>query len=156
LAGELLQALARHTLLAASLPETLPDEVDHDIAAAAARAVESQGLGRAAFLVRIAAVAQIFKPIERASFWIGAVVADDVNNLARHPILMPGRPVWVGGRQPLRSLYAARLVERRAGIVAPLDESLAESASARGAMQIAGRRFLFDGALDHPVVDQRR
>jgi 2-dehydro-3-deoxygalactonokinase len=154
LAGELLQTLARHTLLAASLPETLPDEVDHDIAAAAARAVETQGLGRAAFLVRIAAVAQIFNPIERASFWIGAVVADDVNNLARHPILMPGRPVWVGGRQPLRSLYAARLVERHAGIVVPLDESLAESASAWGAMQIAGRRFQFDGPLDHPVVDQ--
>jgi 2-dehydro-3-deoxygalactonokinase len=154
LAGELLQALARHTLLAASLPETLPDEVDHDIAAAAARAVESQGLGRAAFLVRIAALAEIFNPIERASFWIGAVVADDVNNLARHPILMPGRPVWVGGRQPLRSLYAARLVERHAGNVVPLDESLAESASAWGAMQIAGRRFQFDGPLDHPVVDQ--
>jgi 2-dehydro-3-deoxygalactonokinase len=154
LAGELLQALARHTLLAASLPETLPDEVDHDIAAVAARAVESQGLGRAAFLVRIAALAEIFNPIERASFWIGAVVADDVNNLARHPILMPGRPVRVGGRQPLRSLYAARLVERHAGIVVPLDDSLAESASARGAMQIAGRRFQFDGPLDHTVADQ--
>jgi len=154
LAGELLQALARHTLLAASLPETLPDEVDHDIAAVAARAVESQGLGRAAFLVRIAALGKIFNPSERASFWIGAVVADDVNNLTRHPILMPGRPVWVGGRQPLRSLYAARLVERHSGIVVPLDDSLAESASAWGAMQIAGRRFQFDGPLDHPGADQ--
>jgi 2-dehydro-3-deoxygalactonokinase len=150
LAGELLQALARHTLLAASLPETLPEEIDPDIAAAAARAVVSQGLGRAAFLVRIAALGEIFEPIERASFWIGAVVADDVNNLARHPILMPGRAVWVGGRQPLRSLYAARLVECHSGIVSPLDDSLAESASALGALQIAGRRFQIDCAHDTP------
>ena len=52
LAGELLQAVARHTLLAASLPDALPDEVDLEAAGAGARAVVSQGLGRAAFLVR--------------------------------------------------------------------------------------------------------
>jgi 2-dehydro-3-deoxygalactonokinase len=154
LAGEMLQALARHTLLAASLPEILPDEVDHDIAAIAARAVETQGLGRTAFLVRIAALGKIFNPIERASFWIGAVVADDVNNLARHPILRPGRPVWVGGRQPLRSLYTTRLVERRSGPVIPLDDPLAESASALGAMLIAGHRFPGDDPFDLPGADQ--
>jgi 2-dehydro-3-deoxygalactonokinase len=144
LAGELLQTLARHTLLAASLPETLPDEVDPEVAAVAARAVANGGLGRAAFLVRIAALGEVFKPIERASFWIGAVVADDVNNLARHPILAPGRTVWVGGRQPLRSLYAARLVECHPGIVVTLDDPLADSASALGAIRIAGRRYQFD------------
>ena len=47
LGGELLQAVARHTLLAASLPDPLPDEPDPDAVAAGARAVEQQGLGRA-------------------------------------------------------------------------------------------------------------
>ena len=111
-------------------------------------------MGRAAFLVRIAALGKTLNPIERASFWIGAVVADDVNNLARHPILTPGRPVWVGGRQPLRSLYTARLAERHAGPVIPLDDSLAESASALGALRIAGRRFQGDDPLDLPGAGQ--
>ena len=66
----------------------------------------------------------------RASFWIGAVVADDVARLADHPILAPGRPVWVGGRQPLRALYAAGLARRHAGPVVALDDPLAEAASA--------------------------
>jgi 2-dehydro-3-deoxygalactonokinase len=145
LAGELLQAVARHTLLAASLPETLPDEVDPDAAAAGARAVARTGLGRAAFLVRIAALTGSLDPRGRASFWIGATVAADGRALARHPILSPGRPVWVGGRQPLRSLYAADLAGRHAGPVVPLDDRLAESASALGAWEIAARRISLDG-----------
>jgi 2-dehydro-3-deoxygalactonokinase len=145
LAGELLQAAAQHTLLAASLPETLPEEVDPDAAAAGARAVARSGPGRAAFLVRIAALTGSLDPHGRASFWIGASVAADGLALVRHPILCPGRPVWVGGRQPLRSLYAADLAGRHAGPVVPLEEPLAESASAVGAWEIAVRRKSLDG-----------
>src|SRR5262249_32002958 len=54
LAGEILQAVAQHTLLAASLPGALPDDLDHDAAADGARVAGRHGLGRAAFLVRVA------------------------------------------------------------------------------------------------------
>jgi 2-dehydro-3-deoxygalactonokinase len=145
LAGELLQAVATHTLLAASLPENLPDEVDRGAAEAGARAVARDGLGRAAFLVRIAALTRSLRPFERASFWLGAVVQSDVDSLARHSVLAPGRPVWIGGREPLRSLYAALLTERRLGAVTPLGDDLAETASALGALEVLSRRF----ALDH-------
>jgi 2-dehydro-3-deoxygalactonokinase len=141
LAGELLQAVARHTLLAASLPETLPDDLDLDATAAGARAGERYGLGRAAFLVRIAGLAQTLDEPGRASFWIGAAVAADLYHLARHPILGHGRPVWVGGRQPLRSLYATGLARSHSGPVVPLDDLLAESASALGALEVATRRI---------------
>ncbi len=148
LAGELLQAAAHQTLLAASLPETLPEDVDPDAAAAGARAVARHGPGRAAFLVRIAALTGSLDPRGRASFWIGASVAADGLALARHPILSPGRTVWVGGRQPLRSLYAADLAGRHPGPVVPLDDRLAESASARGAWEIAVRRISFPAPTD--------
>ncbi len=92
LAGELLQVVAKHTLLAASLPGELPDQVDRDAAEAAGRAVARDGLGRAAFLVRIAALTQALSAYERASFWIGAVVQSDVDSLARHSILRPVVP----------------------------------------------------------------
>jgi 2-dehydro-3-deoxygalactonokinase len=147
LAGELLQAVARHTLVASSLPASLPEYVDLDAASAGERAVEQDGLGRAAFLVRIAALSQGLNLAERASFWIGAVVADDVINLVRHSMLTPGRSVWVGGRQPLRGLYAATLARRHSGRVVAIPDWLAEAASAMGALEIASRRRDLDRAL---------
>ncbi len=144
LAGEFLQVVAKHTLLAASLPGDLPDEVDRDAAEAGGRAVARDGLGRAAFLVRIAALTQALSAFERVSFWIGAVVQSDVNSLVRHSILAPGRPVWIGGREPLRSLYASWLGRRHLGMVAPLDHALADAASALGAIETVSRRIVLD------------
>ena len=106
LAGELIQSVARHTLIAASLPAELPRALDIETAEAGARATQGQGLERAAFLVRVAALPGTMSPEQLASFWVGAVAADDAGHLARHPILARSPPVWVGGREPLRSLYA--------------------------------------------------
>ncbi len=144
LAGEILQAVATQTLLAASLPGKLPDEVDRDAAEAGGRAVAHDGLGRAAFLVRIADLTLALSAFERASFWIGAVVASDVQSLAGHSILAPGRRVWVGGREPLRSLFASWLGRRHRGRVAALSDALAESASPLGALEVVSRRIELD------------
>jgi 2-dehydro-3-deoxygalactonokinase len=140
LAGELTLAVARHTLVASGLPEELPAQPDPDALAAGARAVDRGGLGRAAFLVRVAALGQTLGATERAAFWVGAVIADDVRWLAAHPILSDGRPVWVGGRQPQRALYAELLSRRRAAPVFAVDDALAEDASALGALAVALRR----------------
>ena len=75
-------------------------------------------------------------PEQLASFWVGAVVADDIGHLARHPILARSRPVWVGGREPLRSLYARWLAGLLEGPVTPLDDELSEAASALGALAV--------------------
>jgi 2-dehydro-3-deoxygalactonokinase len=141
LAGEMIQAMARHTLLAASLPETWPDALDPEALSAAVRLVEREGLGRAAFLVRVAALTEALGLRERASFWIGAVVADDVAHLVRHPILERQSPVWVGGRQPLRDLYATQLRRWHEAPVVAIDDEATEAASALGALAVA-RRFV--------------
>jgi 2-dehydro-3-deoxygalactonokinase len=146
LAGEILQAVAQHTLLAASLPAVLPDELDGDAAADGARAAARHGLGRAAFLVRIAALGRTLDERGRASFWIGAAVEADVMSLAGHPILELGRGVFVGGRDPLRALYTTGLARRHVGSVVPLELPLAEAASALGARAVAERRRVLDGA----------
>jgi 2-dehydro-3-deoxygalactonokinase len=141
LAGELTAALAHHTILAASLPESLPDKPDAHALAAGARLVEREGLGRAAFLVRIADLTRTLDPAERASFLVGAVLADDVAHLAAHPILAGSHSVWVGGRQPQRALYAAWLSVRLGERVRELDDDLAERASALGAIAITHQRL---------------
>jgi 2-dehydro-3-deoxygalactonokinase len=141
LAGELTVALARHTLIAGSLPDSLPDDPDPEGLAAGARIVSREGLGRAAFLVRISEMLGIYAARDRGSFWIGAVIADDVAHLAGHPILRGGLPVRVGGRQPQRSIYAALLAERHPGPVQALGDEEVERASALGALAIARRSF---------------
>ncbi|HEV3162657.1 MAG TPA: 2-dehydro-3-deoxygalactonokinase [Isosphaeraceae bacterium] len=140
LAGEMLAALSRHTLLAASLPSEWPDLPAAEPLAAGASAAERYGLGRSAFLVRIAALTLAWEATDRAAFLMGAILADDVAHLARHPLLNPAVPIWVGGRQPQRSLYADWLRAQHPGPVRTLDDSIAESASALGALTVAMRR----------------
>ena len=140
LAGEILQAVARHTLLAASLPAAWPEKLDSEALSAGGRAVARDGLGRAAFLVRIAALAGALDARARASFWIGAVVAADVDALAGHPILEPGRPVFVGGRDPLRALLRERTGPAPRGARGRRSSlKLAMTASAIGACAVAAQ-----------------
>jgi 2-dehydro-3-deoxygalactonokinase len=139
LGGELTAAVARHTLIAASLPAAWPAEPDAEALEFGARIARSHGLGRAAFAVRLAGLAGSLDPDQRAAFWIGAAAADDVAHLAGHPILAPGRPVWVGGEGPRRTLYARWLAERHEGPVVALAEDLADAASGRGAILTAGK-----------------
>jgi len=141
LAGELTAAVARHTLLAASLPEALPDEPDPAALDAGARLAENEGLGRCAFLVRVAALTGALTQAQRAAFWVGAVVADDAAYLSRHPILRGAVPLWVGGSPTLRRLYTAALADRHAGPVYALADDDAERASALGALAVACRAF---------------
>jgi len=139
LAGELTNALAKHTLLAASLPDALPDDPDPAAVAAGARLVARAGLGRAAFLVRVAALSGTYDPHQRASFLIGAVIAEDVAHLSRQALLQsPGR-LWVGGRQPQRSLYSRWLREQLPIPVLEIDDETADRASALGALAVAVR-----------------
>ena len=139
LTGELTMALARHTLLSASLPAEFPNEPDPKALEMGVRLEAREGLGRAAFLVRIAAITDELSEEERASFLIGAVLADDVNHLVRHPMFGRARRVWVGGRQPQRTIYAELLQKKNRGSVMEIGPELSEEASARGALAIAIR-----------------
>jgi 2-dehydro-3-deoxygalactonokinase len=137
LAGEMTAAVARHTLLAASLPASLPGDPDPEAVAAGARLAERDGIGRCAFLVRVAALSGALDPARRGAFWVGAAVAEDAARLARHPILSDAPRIVVGGSQPLRTLYAKRLREALTAPVVELSDEVAETASALGAAAVA-------------------
>lgn len=141
MAGEMIAALAGQTILAASLPPSLPAIPDRDWLARGAQNAMEFGLGRAAFAVRLAALADQGTPHQRASWLVGAVIADDVAHLNRHPLLA-GRTnevLTVGGAEPLRSIYAARLGATWPGrvVASPSGDTVA----AVGAAIIARRRL---------------
>lgn len=137
LSGEIAATIARGTLIAASLPGGLPERPDPEAVALGMRVGAEQGIGRSAFLVRVADTLGALGPDARASFWVGAVVGDDAVHLARHPILAGGMPLTVGGREPLRSLYARAIGARGVGPVRVLDDEEAGLASAIGALAVA-------------------
>ncbi len=137
LAGEMFAALSTHTLLRASLPDEPPDLHDRLVVRRAGEIVAREGLGRAAFLVRVAALLNSMSQQDRSSFLLGAVVADDAENLARNHRLAGNIPLYIGGKQPLRALYADQLARRRSGLVEALDEETCENASALGALAVA-------------------
>lgn len=143
LAGELFEAIGRHTLVSSSLPDRWPDELDDATVATAEKIVSAEGLGRAAFLVRVADLTHALVPEQRAAFLLAAIVAEDVRSLAGH-LGAENRPIWVGGRQPLRDLYTRFLQARLPGPVVPIEDELAEAASALGALAIANRRRELD------------
>ena len=81
----------------------------------------------------------------RADVMRGAAVdtREALAELTRRGLLEPGQeglvfvwPVWVGGREPLRSLYARWLAGLLEGPVTPLDDELSEAASALGALAV--------------------
>jgi 2-dehydro-3-deoxygalactonokinase len=135
LAGELLATLSRHTILAASLPGELPRVLDPVAVESGARLARRDGLGRAAFLVRIAALARDWSAEQRAAFLIGAVAADDLVHLGRIPRLAAGTDalVLVGGAEPLRGTYAGLLGR-------PAIPATGEHAAALGAALVGKRR----------------
>lgn len=149
LAGELRAAVARHTILAASLPESSVQEPDPEAVSAGMRLARQEGLGRAAFLVRLAALQLDVSPEWRAAFWTGAVVGIDVDHLIASGFVQRAAPTvrfHVGGTGVLRRLYVEALRDA-VGPERTVDEGeAAEYAPAVGASLVAWRRRQLDTA----------
>ena len=140
LAGELTMAVARHTLLAGSLPEQWSDNLDTEAVALAERLVVARGvpLMRLAFLVRVANLTQSLTAAQRVAFWIAAVAATDAMHLG-HLATSAEIPLLIGGRDSLRSIYGKVISECSCCKVKTLDDDVNERASALGALAIAER-----------------
>lgn len=137
LAGELTMAVARHTLIAGSLPDEWPTDLDSDAVALAQRLVVEQDtpLMRLAFLVRVAALTKSLTAEQRVAFWIAAVAASDALHLGTTAQMN----ILIGGRGSLRTLYREVIGRVSPHRVNSLDEETNERASAWGALAIADR-----------------
>lgn len=137
LGGELMAAVAGHTLVAASLPKVWPETPAKAGVDAGLRAGVSQGLARAGFLTRIAALLHVMDEPTRAGFWLGACVAADVDCLAQSAIGRSVREIRIGGRSALRSVYGDAWRARGGPAIVELSDDVSEHASAVGAAAVA-------------------
>jgi 2-dehydro-3-deoxygalactonokinase len=137
IAGEMTQALAQYTIVANSID--WPPAGDPDLAAVdrGIRFAREWGIGRGAFAVRLADMLAGTDRHYLNWFFLGLVVGNDWSELIRWKRCDTRIPLIIGGREPLRSLYGRLAESQWSSNVSVLDGSVADIATARGAIAIA-------------------
>jgi 2-dehydro-3-deoxygalactonokinase len=146
LAGELLDVITGHTILASAVAASFAHELDAAMLLEGARCCASVGLGRACFSVRILELLGNTTAEQRANFLLGAVLGQDIFALKRsHAVrLDPETPVVVTGKKVMKQAFAA-LIRGDSffrGEVIPVEDELADDLAGLGAMAIARERGL--------------
>jgi len=136
LAGEMIQALSQHTILAGSLPDRMPESLDTDWARHGADFARQHGFSRGLFAVRLLEHFVPSDPAQRASFLAGLVLRLDIEAAERSGLLDRGAIV-VGGPPALRTVLCALLHQAGYGDrLRPVRDDTLELASARGAVHV--------------------
>ncbi len=127
LSGELVAAVAGHTILTEALPTGLGGALDPAWVNAGATEATRNGLGRALYCVRLLALRSPSTPAERLAFLTGAVFATDA------PVLLGATPApcLVVGRADLAEAFRA-FAQTRGFTAQPLDEAACQAAVIAG------------------------
>lgn len=146
IAGELLQALSQHTLISESVDSAFGRELHPEHVLAGAATARKVGLARACFSVRILAQFSDVELDQRASFLLGAVLADDVLAL-KHSSAIQMRPdttIVLCGKPLLRDALALLIAEDNYfyGRRIVVDDALQANLAGAGALAIAAARNL--------------
>ena len=108
LAGELIEVLTRHTILADAVGRQFaPESFDREMLMAGCRNTWSTGLTRTAFLTRIVSQFVSSDPAKGASFLLGAVLAEDITAVkaSRAFDIRPDMKVIIAGKEPLLTAF---------------------------------------------------
>src|SRR5262249_49985678 len=98
MSGELIHTAQTQTILASSVPQTRPDEIDQTWLEAGMREQRRSGLARALFCVRLLEQGSESSPEQRLAFLIGAYLASDMDAMyARGLLDSHGAVVITGG-----------------------------------------------------------
>lgn len=135
--GELMQALAQHTILASSVEWPPSGEPVWSAVEAGAQFAQKWGIARGGFAVRLADIVVGIERQERSWFLVGLVIGNDWSELARWPEFDQTIALLVGGRDPLRRVFVRLSQLYRRTLVEMLDEPIVEVAAAIGAITIA-------------------
>jgi len=152
LAGELLDTITGHTILAGALGKSFAQEFDEPILLEGARCSRRVGLARACFSVRILDLFSSTTTNQRANFLLGAVIATDIMALKNSSALQwsPDTPIVITGRKVMKQAFKTAIRDDGSfqGEIIEVEDGLTEDIAALGAMAIARERGLYASAAD--------
>jgi 2-dehydro-3-deoxygalactonokinase len=146
LAGELLDVITGHTILASAVANSFAHELDEAMLLEGARCCAAVGLGRACFSVRILEQFGGTTAEQRANFLLGAVLGQDIFALKQSSAiqLRPEIPVVITGKKVMKQAFAALIRSDRfsRGEIVVVDDHLTGDLAGLGAMAVARERGL--------------
>ncbi len=149
LAGELLDVITGHTILASAVSGSFAHQLDEAMLREGARCCSNVGLGRACFSVRILQRFGDTTAEQRANFLLGAVLSQDLFAVKHSSAigLSPGVPVVITGKKVMKQAFAAlvRADSFFQGDVLVVDDQLTGDLAGLGALAVARERGLMSG-----------
>lgn len=139
LAGETLMAIQKETILSDSISPELVKSVDENMLLKGFNAAETHGLTRSFYHIRLLELFADASDNQRANYYAGAVIHEDLKSLLRH-VSQDIEWVVVGGSDPLRSLFAVLLkhVSGKWNVIEASDSQV-EYSLVLGAQEVAKR-----------------
>ncbi len=131
LTGEMANALSSHTILADAVDLTI-DTFDTATLLEGYRYSKEYGINRALFQVRICKNVKRQTPTEVYSFFLGSILAAEVDEILRYP----QNTIVIGGRAPLRNALYTLLSEYGDRDVICLTDEAVEMSVIRGIIRI--------------------
>lgn len=148
LGGEILHAIQKETILSNSLQKDLVKEIDIDMLEKGYEASKKYGFTRSFYHIRLLQMFSDLNENQRANYFVGAVIHDDIKALMQTVEKNEVDWVIVGGSNPLRKVFVHLLKHLRNGwrIIEATDRQVASS-MVFGAQEVASV-YLADNQLN--------
>lgn len=141
LGGEILMALQRETILSNSLSSNLVEEVDKELLTKGFNAAKEYGLTRSFYHVRLLQLFSNLSENQRANYFVGAVIHDDIRSLLQTVGNIEDMEwIVVGGSNPLRGIFSFLLSQMNENwkVIEATDDQV-ENSLVLGAQEIANK-----------------
>lgn len=132
--GEFIAAIAEHTLLRHSLPQPVIREILPEKLIQGYDYCATHGTSPTLIKARMVRLLRGWSEDEAANFFVGAILHDDISSACE--ICRSGKPVVVGGGNPLRHIFSLLLCHAGAENIIEIDDETAKLAPNIGAMEV--------------------
>ncbi len=138
LCGEFIAAVSEHTMLKSALPQPVIRRIMPEMLRLGYRMADEYGLSPMLIKARMLQLLGGYSQDEAANFFVGALLHDDIRIVARIAAKdeSKGKPIVVGGSDPLRSVFMILLEEAGTENLIAVPDEIAALASNMGAMKV--------------------
>ena len=136
--GEFIASISEHTMLKSALPSPVIREIMPEMLTLGWRMADKYGLSPMLIKARMLQLLGGYTQDEAANFFVGALLHDDIQTVARIASKpeSKGKPVVVGGSDPLKTVFMILLAEAGAENLVAVPDEVATLASNYGAMRV--------------------